>query len=239
MAPSGAAQGGASPVTAWWRMAAATAGLTILVACSAPDASDSPSVAPSATVTAAANSLPNVFNTTSPKPSPKEHAAPVRIPPSRPTRLDISGAHPIHAQVLPYNRPGVLTPPNGNYHDVFVWTLRGLPGDGAIDTTYLFGHTYSGPTPGVMDHLQTIAFDVRGNVIKGTEIRVTTKTGHLTYCVQDALTVWQDELPSQASVWAINPPRQRGQWLVVIACFLSDDGSAQTGKNLVVLAKRC
>ena len=141
--------------------------------------------------------------------------------------------------MLPYDREGVLEPPDGNYHDVFIWTLRGLPGDGATDTTYLFGHTYSGPTPGVMDHLQSIAFDDDGHVIKGTEVRVTTKTGNLTYCVQGAMTVVQDELDTQDRVWAINPPSQRGQWLVLIACYLSADGNAQTGKNVVVFTKRC
>ncbi|MDB5170250.1 MAG: class sortase [Candidatus Saccharibacteria bacterium] len=132
-------------------------------------------------------------------------------------------------------------PPDGNYHDVFVWTLRGLPGDGATDTTYLFGHTYSGATNGVLDNLRYIVFDDHHQVIKGTKLHVTTKAGELTYCVSNAYTVPKEELQdqTQAAIWAITPYAVRGNFLVIIACFLSDDGSEQTGDNLAVVAERC
>ncbi len=229
-------------MTTWWRMAAVVAVTTTLVACSAPDESNPPSVAPSATVTAptiSGESLPDVFTTTPPPPKPTGKATSARIPPSQPTRLDIDGAYPIHASVLPDDSPAVLEPPNGDYQHLFVWGLRGLPGDGAKDTTYIYGHTFSGPTHGVLDDLQRAVVDDHGNVIKGKRVRVTTQTGTLDYCVAHAYTVWKQDIQKQGKIWAIDPYQERGQWLVIFACFLSEDGSSQSGKNLAVLTKRC
>lgn len=150
------------------------------------------------------------------------------VPPTQPTRLDIGGAFPIHARVLPYGGD-VLDPPEGNYLDAFLWTQRGLPGDGARDTTYLFGHTYRGETHGVFDELQDVAI--------GTGVQLTT-SGVLNYCVTERFTVARTKLASDPRVWARQPLDERGNMLVLIACFLNPDGSPQD-KNIVVVATRC
>ena len=161
--------------------------------------------------------------------SPKPRASTTSsVPPSQPSRLDIGGGHPIHARVLPYGGD-VLDPPGGNYHDAFVWTQRGMPGDGARDTTYLFGHTYRGETHGVFDELQNVAL--------GSHIRLIT-SGVLNYCVTERFTVARTKLASDPRVWARQPLKERGNMLVLIACFLNPDGSPQD-KNIVVVASRC
>lgn len=213
------------------RLAVVVGGVICLTGCSAtPD--DQVLPAPTPSVATATATLPTpTTSPTSTTPSPTEQPKKVKpdVPPSQPTRLEIGGAHPIAAAVYPYGGPE-LTPPGGNYQDVFLWTRRGLPGDGATDSTYLFGHTYSGPTAGVFDDLQSVAI--------GERVLVHT-TGPLRYCVTDKFAVPKEQLASEARVWAIQPLRARRQSLVLIACFLSSDGSRQTNKNIVVIAERC
>jgi hypothetical protein len=225
-------------------MVAVAMGLTVLTACSSSDPVTSSPVAPSATTTSTAfpeSPLPSIDFTLSPEPS-KAPATSVTVPASQPTRLDVDGAYPIHAEVLPYDGPiNPLVPPDGNYHDLFVWTERGggLAGDGATDATFVFGHTYSGPTQGVLDNLQNVVFDKDGQLVHGAPIRLTTETGELTYCVKSAYMVWQQELDNHQAFWAPGTFETKGDWLGIIACFMSEDGSSQTGKNLAVLAERC
>lgn len=177
----------------------------------------------------------------SPKPS-KAPATSVRVPASQPTRLEIDEPHPIDARVLPYDGPvNPLVPPDGNFRDLFVWTERGggLAGDGATDATFVFGHTYSGSTPGVLDNLQSTVLDKQGKVVRGTQVHLTTRTGALDYCVRHAYLVWQDALDDHPSFWAPGDFETKGDWLGIVACFMTPDGSDQTGMNLAVLAKRC
>lgn len=224
-------------------MVAAAMGLLALTACSASDPSTPSSVAPSAAEasTASVPPIPDIGFTPSSKPS-KAKSTSVRIPANQPTRLDIDGAHPIHAKVLPYDGPvNPIVPPDGNYHDLFVWTERGggLAGDGATDATYVFGHTYSGPTEGVLDNLQNIVFNREGQLVRNAPIRLTTEAGELTYCVKSAYMVQNDDLAGHQDFWAPGTLDTKGEWLGLIACYLSEDGSSQTGKNLAVLARRC
>lgn len=218
-------------MNAWWRMVVATVALTGLMTLAlalAPSVNQSelPVVTPSVTAATTQSVKPIAPAVTLTPKVPS--STPSLVPPHQPSRLDVGGAFPIHTHVLPY-AGDVLEPPNGDYRDAFIWTQRGLPGDGATDTTYLFGHTYRGPTAGVFDELQKVAI--------GTRVQLTT-SGPLNYCVTSRFTVNRARLDSDPRVWALQPYSQRGNMLVLIACFLNADGSPQD-KNIVVVAERC
>lgn len=158
------------------------------------------------------------------------------VPPSQPTRLDIRGPLPIHAVVKPFDQLGgtnvSLIPPGGNYQDAFFWTRGGMPGDGATHMSYILGHTYSGPTVGIFDHLQLLEPQV-------TKVHLTTKTGKLRYCVTDRFVVAKSRLSTDARVWDPTSFTHPGDVLVLIACRTTKDGRFQTGNNVVVVANRC
>jgi len=168
--------------------------------------------------------------TISPQPSAKAKSTPA-ISPSPATQLDIGGPYPIHAAVYPYSG-SVLEPPDGDYRDAFLWTLRGLPGDGATDTTYIFGHTFAGPTPGVFDHLQ--------NLSVGAGLRLTTATGTLHYTLEKLFPVDEPDADFRTDprIWTVAPLKARGDYVVFIACLLNADGSLQTGKKIIAVFKQ-
>lgn len=212
----------------WWRLVVIMLLVTALGRLMSPD-SPMPQRVTAPTVTMVTTAPPQVVLPGSQLSS----RAPVRamaIPPSLPTRLDIGGKYPIHAAILPYDG-SVLEPPGGDYRDAFIWTRRGLPGDKATDTTYIFGHTFSGPTEGVFDSLQ--------DEPSGTHLQLTT-SGTLDYCkVGETYRIPWSKLATDPRVWVVAPPAERGQYVVLIACLLSSDGQLQTGNNVVVVFRRC
>lgn len=228
----------------WWQVAAAVAvSLALLGALRTPPDSAAPSlVAPSATTVAV--DVTDMFSVAwlssdTPVqpvvPSPQLQRS-TMVPPSQPTRLDIGGPSPIHAVVESFDQLGgadvSLIPPGGNYHDAFFWTRGGTPGDGATHMSYILGHTYSGPTPGIFDDLQFVEPSV-------TKIHLTTKAGKLRYCVSDRFSVAKAKLSTDARVWDPTSFAQPGDALVLIACRTTMDGRFQTGNNVVVVAVRC
>jgi hypothetical protein len=152
-------------------------------------------------------------------------------PPTQPSRLEIDGPIPIHASVLPYDGDE-LEPPNGDFLNAFTWTRRGLPGAGAYDTTYIFGHTYAGPTPGVFDRLQKVS--------DGASLSLTTQTEQLHYRLVNLLTVDESDADFRRDprVWTVGEPEQRGDYVVIIACKLNADGSSQTGAKTIAVFQK-
>lgn len=106
-----------------------------------------------------------------------------------------------------------------------------MPGDGAAHMSYILGHTYSGPTAGVFDHLQRLRLRA--------VIHLTTEAGKLRYCVSDRFTVAKGRLSTDARVWDPTSFADPGDVLVLIACRTTKDGRYQTGNNVVVVATRC
>jgi hypothetical protein len=216
-------------VNAWWRVVVVVALFTCLGMAATPSPGhreQTPTVTSPVTVTTTPAAQVVLSGTTL---SPHKAIKPV-IPPSQPSRLDIGGQYPIHATVLPYDG-SVLEPPGGNYRDVFLWTRRGLPGDGATDTTYLMGHTFSGPIDGVFDSLQKEP--------DGTRLQLTT-SATLDYCkVGATYRNPKSKLTQDPRVWVVAPLNERGQYVVLIACLLSGDGRLQTGDNVVAVFRRC
>jgi hypothetical protein len=169
-------------------------------------------------------------------------AQPTKIPPGKPIRkkswphlvtptsLAVEGSLPIHARVLPYGG-SVLIPPHGDYVDAFLWTQRRRLPDGRPDAVFLFGHTYSGPTPGVFDPLQQEP--------KGTRITLTGKTGNDRYCINKPFPAAAATMASDPRIWAPSSLRNLNQYLVIITCLLNQDGSLQTGKRVITVAERC
>jgi hypothetical protein len=144
--------------------------------------------------------------------------------------LAVEGSLPIHARVLPYSG-SVLIPPNGDYVDAFLWTQRRRLPDGRPDAVFIFGHTYSGPTPGVFDNLQQEP--------KGTRITLTGKSGTDRYCSNKPFTVSLAKMNSDPRIWAPASLKNLNQYLVIITCLLNQDGSLQTGLRIITVAKRC
>lgn len=161
---------------------------------------------PSATVTSQA----------APKPS---EAAVQDVPAAEPVRLDIPGI--LRADVGRSIDPVADNFELPNTTQVFRWRERGRPGTDSKDTVYLLGHTVR-KGGGVFDPLQRVK--------PGQELVLTTGSGRLRYRVDRTQLYPKNEIQRADEVYAEVP----GQ-LLLIGCYLNQDGSRQT-QNFVVFA---
>lgn len=115
----------------------------------------------------------------------------------------------------------VLNPPR--ISRVYWWSQSAKPGPDADGTAFVLGHTVRGSRHGVFDDLQDTKV--------GQTVTVTTTTARLQYAVTKVSQYPRDRLNKFPEVWRQVPGR-----IVLIGCFLNDDGSEQT-KNFVVYAK--
>lgn len=140
------------------------------------------------------------------------------IQPAPPTDLAISSG--LTAKVIPYQPEGdVLDPPD--MVNAYWVTERGTPGTASSDTVYVIGHTW---------RKGDAVFDALQHVQEGQEITLTVDGQQLRYRVDDTVRYLKNEVYDTDEVWRIVPGR-----LILISCFLRDDGQRST-ENFVVYA---
>lgn len=183
---------------------------------------------PTATVPTPQETTASPAATASPQPSAA--ATPPAAPaPSESAIQDVVAAEPLRLDV-----PGILWADVGrpidpvadnfelpNTTQVFRWRERGWPGTDSRDTVYLLGHTVR-KGGGVFDPLQQVKL--------GQELVLTTGNGTLRYRVDQTKLYPKNEIQRADEVYAEVPGR-----LLLIGCYLNQDGSRQT-QNFVVFA---
>ena len=204
-------------------------GVVIVVVCSgalgllayqslsaAPPAAETPQVSPVVTMPETSESWPSVSN------APTLTADPIdRVEASEIEQLKIPGVlkASFGGAILP-NGDNQLVPPTSS--EVFRWAERGLPGCPSRDTVFLLGHTVRAGG-GVFDRLQHIQ--------PGQSVVLDTKAGTVRYEVESIDRYDKGAVPNLNEVYRDVPGR-----LVLVGCFLNEDGSLQT-RNTVVMAK--
>jgi hypothetical protein len=182
--------------------------------------------APTATVTATRRAPATGTATTgatSTTSSPSDAAR--EIPAGTPLEL-AAAAIGLRARVTPYTDDdvvaagGAVRPPT--LWTVSWWTGGGIPGTGASNTVYLYGHTWREPA----------VFNAVGRLEPGDAVVLTTTRGRLTYTVEEVFTVSKQGLVDDPRVTTAVAGR-----LLLIGCHRVTGAEEHTTANVVVSAQ--
>jgi hypothetical protein len=190
--------------------------VTVKAAAAASSSSAPPSVPSQAPVPVA------VTPTLSPAPPPSATTA---APRSSSVHLVVPAVG-LDVAVLPLTpKKGVIDPPT--MADGYWIKPYGAPGGTADNTVYIAGHSW---TKGAAAFNPLMPGDHGDGVATGDVVEVQTPAGTTDYTVTGTERYDKDALPDATDVWTVVPGR-----LVLITCFVDDDGNA-TDDNFVVFA---